>query len=277
MQNPGSRETHGVTRSTLIVQISDCHLPANPAQTYRGINPRQNLEALISKVKAVKPGLLLATGDLSEDGSRASYKALQQIFRPLGVPVLALPGNHDDPDLLAEIFPGSPVTNIEASTHGAWKILRLNSCVPGKPEGRLSEAALAGLEKFLNEYPHSPIIIALHHQPIDIGSPWIDKYRLFSSQAFLRLVDQNPNIRAVVWGHVHQVFEANKNGTIMLGCPSSAINGLADTPRFTADTTGPACRWLDLSDDKTLTSGIIRAFGKNESQSDSGSNNHRRI
>jgi Icc protein len=80
----------------LIAQITDCHLPADPQQTYRGINPHKNLRTLLMKVRAMKPDLLLATGDLSEDGSRASYRALQEYFRPLGVPVLALPGNHDN-------------------------------------------------------------------------------------------------------------------------------------------------------------------------------------
>lgn len=248
--------------SILVAQISDCHLPANPQQTYRGINPRQCLQALIAKVKALKPDLLLTTGDLSEDGSRVSYRALQDIFRPLGVPVLALPGNHDDPELLSEAFPGSPVNTIEVSTHGAWKIIRLNSCLPGKPEGRLGELSLAELEKFLEQHTNSPILVALHHQPFDIGSPWIDKYRLFGSQAFLSLIDQNPNIGAVTWGHIHQVFERNRNGTRMLGCPSSAINGQTFAPRFTPDTIGPACRWLELREDKTLLSGIIKARGK---------------
>ena len=248
--------------SILIAQISDCHLSAKREQAYRGINPYRCLRALIPKVKALKPGLLLATGDLSEDGSRLSYQALKEIFRPLGVPVLALPGNHDDPELLSEVFPGSPVNTIGVSTHGAWKIIRLNSCLPGKPEGRLGETSLAALERFLKQHTDSPILIALHHQPIDIGSPWIDKYRLFGSQAFLSLIDQNPNIRAVTWGHVHQVFERDRNGTHMLGCPSSAINGRTIAPRFIPDTIGPACRWLQLREDKTLLSGIIQARGK---------------
>ena len=247
--------------SILISQIRDCHLPENPEQTYLGINPRRCLQELILKVKALTPELLLATGDLSEDGSEVSYQALQEIFRQLGVPVLALPGNHDNPELLAEAFPGSPVNTMVASSHGAWKVIRLNSCLPGKPEGRLSEMTVLALEKFLRHYADSPTIIALHHQPIEIGSPWIDKYRLFDSRNFLRLVDQNPSIRAVTWGHVHQVFETTRNGTHMLGCPSSAINGQTVAPRFTPDIIGPACRWLELREDKTVLSGIIRASG----------------
>jgi len=244
--------------STLIVQVSDCHLPANPDQAYRGINPYQNLEALLSKVKSLKPDFLLATGDLSEDGSLVSYQTIQEMFNSVGVPVLALPGNHDDPERLAKAFPGSPVDSIEVSTHDAWKVVRLNSCLPGKPEGRLSEETLAGLERFLKQHSNNPVLIGLHHQPITIGSPWIDKYRLLDTQALLALLDQYPNVRTVVWGHVHQVFETTRNGTIMLGCPSSAINGVPDAPGFEADSTGPACRWLKLRQDKTVLSGIIR-------------------
>ena len=240
----------------LIAQITDCHLPANPQQKYRGIKPHKNLKALLQKVKLLKPDLLLATGDLSEDGSLVSYKALQKFFKPFGIPVLALPGNHDDASLLAETFPGSPTDKISVSEHDPWQIIRLNSSLPGKPEGRLSEEMLTELEEHLDENTQRPCLIALHHQPIAIGSPWIDKYPLIEPQAFLQIIDQHPNVKAVIWGHVHQVFETNRNGTAMLGSPSSAINGLPGEQKFTPDPTGPAFRWLELKADGILLSGI---------------------
>lgn len=204
----------------------------------------------------MQPDLLLATGDLSEDGSRASYLALQSYLKPLGIPVLALPGNHDEPGLLAEIFPGSPVDTIRVSEHGPWQIVRLNSCLPGKPEGRLSEKTLTDLECFFESNQHRPLLIALHHQPVNIGSPWIDKYRLLNPEKFLQLIDQQANVKAVVWGHIHQVFEANRNGIAMLGSPSSAINGLTAAQKFTPDSGGPAFRWLELKADGTTLTGV---------------------
>ena len=204
----------------------------------------------------MQPDLLLATGDLSEDGSRASYLALQRYLKPLGTPVLALPGNHDDPDLVAEIFPASPVDTIEVSEHGPWQIVRLNSCLPGKPEGRLSEKTLTDLECFFESNQQRPLLIALHHQPVNIGSPWIDKYRLLNPEKFLQLIDQQENVKAVVWGHVHQVFEANRNGIAMLGSPSSAINGLTAAQKFTPDASGPGFRWLQLKVDGTTLTGV---------------------
>lgn len=246
-----------MSKSTLIAQITDCHLPASPDQEYRRVNPLQNLETLLRKVKVLKPDLILATGDLSEDGSRVSYNVLQKQLRSLDIPVLALPGNHDDVELLAEIFPDSPVDTIKVSRHGSWQIIRLNSCLPGKPEGRLSARALIELEGFLTNNTQDPLMIALHHQPIRIGSPWIDKYRLCEPEAFLQLIDQHPNVKAVVWGHVHQAFETDRNGTAMLGGPSSAINALPGAQKFTPDTIGPGFRWLELREDITLSSGII--------------------
>ena len=67
-----------MSENILVVQITDCHLPADPKREYRGINPRRNLKKLMQKVKAMKPDLLLASGDLSEDGSRVSYQVLQK-------------------------------------------------------------------------------------------------------------------------------------------------------------------------------------------------------
>ena len=245
-----------MTESILIAQITDCHLPADPQQEYRGINPHENLQGLLQKVRLLNPDLLLASGDLSEDGSRASYQALQEYFKSLGIPVLALPGNHDDANLLAEAFPGSPTNRISVSEHGSWQIIRLNSCLPGRPKGHLDEEVLRELESFLENHKHRPKLIALHHQPVTVGSPWIDKYRLFDPEAFLQLVDQCPDVKAVVWGHVHQVFETDRNGTAMLGSPSSAINSLPGAQKFTIDPAGPACRWLELKPDGTLLSGI---------------------
>lgn len=245
----------------LIAQISDCHLPADPRQKYRGINPHKNLKKLMRKVKALKPDLLLATGDLSEDGSQKSYRLLKQHLNLPGIPVLALPGNHDDAVLLAEVFPSSPVETISITEHGPWQIIRLNSCLPCKPEGRVSEKTLEDLGCLLSDDSQRPRLIAVHHQPISVGSPWIDKYPLLNPEPLLHLIDHHRDVKVVVWGHIHRAFEnqrtGQRNGTAMLGGPSSAINSLADVQKFTEDPAGPACRWLELNPDGTFLTGVV--------------------
>lgn len=248
-----------MTGSIRIAQITDCHLPAGTNQKYRGIFPHENLRGLLLRVSKWKPDLLLATGDLSEDASPASYSALQNYFRSLEVPVLALPGNHDDAGLVSKTFPGSPVDTVQVTEHGCWQIIRLNSCLPGQPHGLLSTATLAGLGKALARDAGRPRLLAVHHQPLLVGSPWIDKYRLFEPEMFLQIVDKYPDVKAVVWGHIHQVFETDRNGTAMMGSPSSAINSLLGAQKFTPDPAGPACRWLELKPDGSIRTGIIPA------------------
>jgi Icc protein len=159
--------------------------------------------------------------------------------------------------LLADAFPGSPVDTISISEHGCWRIIRLNSVFAGRPEGRINEEALVELEGFLAHNDQVPCLVALHHQPVMINSPWIDKYPLMKPDSFLKLIDRYSNVKAVVWGHIHQVFESQRAGVTMLGGPSSAINGIRQAQKFTPDGAGPAFRWLVLNANGSLRSGIV--------------------
>lgn len=251
-----------VSKSIRVIQITDCHLPGSPELAYRGINSHENLKQLLQKVQqfviGFEPDFILATGDLSEDGSVESCHLLHEYLGALKLQVLALPGNHDDPALLARFFPGSPLDSIEVSEHGEWQLIRLNSCLASSPAGRISDSDLAELEQTLSQDPGRLRLVALHHQPVSVGSPWIDKYRLMEPENFLQLVDQCEGVRAVVWGHVHQVFAANRNDVLMLAGPSSALNCLPGKETFIADSLGPACRWLELKTDGSVSTGIIR-------------------
>lgn len=248
-----------VTGVLRIAQITDCHVSADPATTYRGQNPVARLQEVLDHVMSRKPDLLLATGDLSEDGSVASYEVLQRMFTQTGVPALALPGNHDDPALMARYFPGSPVNEIQVTDHGAWQIICINSCIPGHPNGRVDDQVLAALEETLLAETGRPRLLALHHHPLVTGSDWIDKYRLMDAGPFLSLVERYQDVKAVVWGHIHQAFEVHINATLMLGSPSSVANSLPGTEAFTPDKNGPAYRWLELDPGGFLKTGIFTA------------------
>lgn len=239
-----------------VLQITDCHLSGDPDARYRGEDARKNLRITLRKAGVFEPDLLLASGDLSEDGSAASYRELKSCFDAAGVPVLSLPGNHDDPALVAEFFPGSPLHEPALSEHGGWQIIRLNSCLPGRPEGRLGRRTLDGLRRVLAAADGRPKLIALHHQPVPVGSAWIDRYPLLEPEDFLALADACAEVKAVVWGHVHQAFDGRRRGTALLGSPSSVINSVPGACKFTPDTCGPACRWLELLPNGRLRTGI---------------------
>ena len=251
-----------MSKSIRVIQITDCHLPKLPELEYRGINSHENLKLLLKKVQRFafdfEPDFILATGDLSEDASAESYQLLHQYLSNIGLPVLALPGNHDEPALLESFFPGSPVDSIEVSEYDEWQLIRINSCLPSSPAGRISDLNLAELERVFSKDSGRSRLLAVHHQPVPVDCLWIDKYKLMEADRFLRLIDQCKDVKAVVWGHVHQVFSKDRNGTLMLSGPSSAINSLPGEQTFQADPLGPACRWLELKTGGGISTGIIR-------------------
>jgi Icc protein len=253
---PASRPS---TNSLRIVQVSDCHLPFDPRTPYRGQSADRNLASLLPAIRLWQPDLILVTGDVSEDGSAAAYGRVSAYLSTAGAPVLALPGNHDDPAAMRPYFPTGAWGGIHAHRARNWQLLLLDSTLPGDVPGRLSQSALEQLDRRLREQGEAHALLALHHQPVPVGSSWIDRYPLQEPEAFFAVVDRHPRVRGVVWGHVHQEYEMRRNGVLLLGAPSTVANCLPGTSEFTLDLSGPACRWLHLAADGTIETGLLRA------------------
>lgn len=239
-----------------LAQISDCHLSREPALRYRGIDPYRNLERVLQEVRAWSPDLLLATGDLSEDASAEAHAWLAARLAPLAVPVLALPGNHDDPQRLRGHFPLTAVEAPLVHDTAHWRLVLLNSVIAGQIPGRLDERALEALDALLAERACFHLV-ALHHQPLPTGSAWIDRYPLLEPDGFRNLIGRYPGVRVVTWGHVHQAFDEQHGATHWLSAPSTASNSLPGRARFTPDPAGPGFRWLVLADDGAVETGVV--------------------
>ena len=165
-----------------VIQISDCHLSELPHTLYRGEDGEGHLHHLIDRVIEWQPDLLLATGDLSEDASKASYSRLAACLDSIDAPVLALPGNHDDPAVMQHFFPDGPWNGPLVTDFDSWRFILLNSKKPCGIEGTLSSAMLDGLSCALEARPDTPALVALHHQPVLVGAHWIDRYALQQPQ-----------------------------------------------------------------------------------------------
>jgi Icc protein len=244
-------------RAFRLIQISDCHLPASPDKPYRGLRADSGLEAVIAKLADWRADAILVTGDLSEDASASSYQRLANRLASLNLPVFALPGNHDLPMLMQQYFPQGPYQGACHLPLAGWQLLLLDSSRPGRIDGSIEVHQLEQLEHHLQN--DVPALLALHHHPLEVGSPWIDKHRLDQPERLLDFVASHPEIKAVLWGHVHQAFEARTGSTRFMSSPSTAANSLPGKERFTQDPAGPACRWLELHADGILETGILVA------------------
>ena len=80
-----------------ILQLSDTHLRGDNSLSFRVVDTRRCLDAATAHLKtmAQKPDIIVLSGDLADSGDLNAYHILYDALSPLGIPVYALPGNHD--------------------------------------------------------------------------------------------------------------------------------------------------------------------------------------
>ena len=237
---------------------------------YRGQNADGNLQRLLPVMRAWGPDNLLLTGDVTEDASPAAYARVAVMLGTIGAPILALPGNHDEPEVMRSHFPLGPWQGVHTKRLGRWLLVLLDSTEKGRVSGTLSQQSLEQLDQCLRRSEAEHLLVALHHQPVSVGSPWIDRYALEEPDRFLEICGLDRRMRCIVWGHVHQDFRAESNGVLLLGAPSASVNSLPGKEQFTPDLPGPACRWLELAPDGAVDTGVLYA-----DQSSAGSSSQR--
>ncbi|MBT2772842.1 phosphodiesterase [Halomonas sp. ISL-60] len=237
-----------------VVQITDAHLYADTQARSRAGIPWRQFQQVLSAVVAARPDIVLFTGDVSQDGSAASYALAVQAMEQLPCPWYWLPGNHDQLELMAAERP-----MVDQVDMGAWRILLLNTQVEGKPYGELGSERLAKLAEQL-EQDGRPTLIAMHHPPVDVGAVWMDAIGLQDRDAFWQLLSQCPQVKIVLFGHVHQAYaehhslgeglgEGAGEPTIdVYGCPAMADQFLPAAEQFAVDEASrPGYRIVDLT------------------------------
>ncbi|AZE64708.1 Icc protein [Pseudomonas synxantha] len=245
--------------SALLVQLSDSHLFAEADTTLLGMNTRASLQRVIELVREQQPriDLVLATGDLSQDGTLKSYQQFRDMTRPIDAPARWIPGNHDEPQVMAQAAVHSdllePVVDI-----GNWRITLLDSAVPGSVPGYLQDQQLQLLAQALSEAPNRHHLVCLHHHPVSIGCAWMEPIGLRNPEALFAVLDRFPQARALLWGHVHQEIDRERNGLRLLASPSTCIQFAPGSEDFQVSEQAPGYRWLRLHADGRLETGVER-------------------
>jgi Icc protein len=249
-------------RPVLLVQLSDSHLFAEEDGKLLGMNTRDSLEKVVERVQAEQPAidLILATGDLSQDGSVASYQSFRQLTADLDTAARWFPGNHDELPAMREVCNGSdllePVIDL-----GKWRITLLDSSIPGAVPGYLADDQLLLLEQALSQAPERHHLVCFHHHPVSIGCSWMEPIGVRNPDALFAVLERHPQVKAVLWGHVHQEFDQQRGGIRLLASPSTCVQFAPGSEEFQVDTTAPGYRWLRLHADGRLETGVSRVTG----------------
>ncbi len=239
-----------------ILQVTDPHLGVNDQYRLAGVDTLRTFKTVLDEVKKEDYDMVLATGDIASEASTRAYASFFDLVADMGAPVYWLPGNHDLLGSIAKVQNATEfVRTIDIEN---WRILMLDSVIEHNPNGRLGPEELDILRKLLAENTQEHVLVCLHHQPVDVGSAWLDNQKIDDAQEFLGIVENDPNVRGVLWGHVHQEFSAMRDGRLFFSTPSTCIQFKANSDDFALDDLYPGYRMIDLNRDGSIDTEVKR-------------------
>ena len=171
------------------------------------------------------PDMLLLTGDLTEHGDAASYRRLAEAIAGCAFPVHLCVGNHDNRAVLAETIGSVPIDDgfVQYVIDTAEvRIIILDTLEPGHHGGAFCQRRADWLRARLDEAPGKPILLALHHPPIETGIAWMTTH---PKEPWVAMLDTAIGDRAdvtMICGHIHRSILTRWRGRTLSVAPSTA-------------------------------------------------------
>jgi 3',5'-cyclic AMP phosphodiesterase CpdA len=172
-----------------ILHLSDTHLTATGFDE-DGVDATASLKRILHDARHLTGlSLVVVSGDLSDDGSRAGYQAVRELVGGFaadrGIPHVYTTGNHDDRDAftrelgtghldaagtdIGRGWEGGP-ERAAVSDAGGLRVITLDSLVPGSGHGLLSGPQLQWLAGVLAEPSPAGSVLVFHHPPVHVPS-----------------------------------------------------------------------------------------------------------
>jgi 3',5'-cyclic AMP phosphodiesterase CpdA len=193
-----------------VLHISDLHLGHTT-----GSEP---LAALRELIPGLDPEILVVTGDLTHRGRRAELERARELLESVGLPLLAVPGNHDIPYVFPTRFTRTREewdrvfgTTEPVYVSGRLAVVGLNSVRPWRQQGGALE--LSQLERLPHKLERAEAgalrVAAVHHHLA--APPWRAAHKRpvrRRDRVLQSLV--SAGIELVLSGHVHQSAVAER-------------------------------------------------------------------
>jgi Icc protein len=138
-----------------------------------------------------------------------------------------------------------------------WRLVLLDSVIVGEVGGRLARSEIELLEQSLDGNS-LPTLISLHHQPVPVGSAWLDEMGLENANEFQAAIADHPEVKGLLWGHVHQQFDDQRNGVRLMSTPSTCVQFAPGSDTFSIGQQQPGFRLLVLLPDGQILSEVMR-------------------
>lgn len=212
----------------IIAQISDLHIAAEDDFMRKFVDANEKLERAVEYLNGLtrRPDVVLATGDLTDHGRPAEYGLLAEILDQLDIPLLCIPGNHDERESFRAAFAGWPYMPSDGPIQYVVddfvvRLVALDTLRTGHHDGELDAARLTWLDQTLAARPDTPTVVFLHHPPFTTGIWWMDCIGLAGARDLEAVVRRHPQVQRVVAGHLHRPIVTNWASTVVSTAPST--------------------------------------------------------
>ncbi len=218
--------------------VSDLHLCDSPNGD-RALSAHVSVvaEAMARDLARISEVLdfVVVSGDLTEDAHGKSFQQFERLFRPLGLPVFVIPGNHDGPGAYQREARGGFLAECDITGRavelGEVRLLGLNTCIENNTTGAVADEDLEFIARELaTDSPTRPIIV-MHHPPFAPGLREFDEIAgLEGAAAFVELLLGAAVPVVVLSGHVHRAYQAHRHGAACFVAGSPAMPFTSDMP-----------------------------------------------
>ncbi|ADB37242.1 metallophosphoesterase family protein [Spirosoma linguale] len=230
-----------------IAFLTDMHLGAE-GELPEGVDVRQNFLKALAFLTELKPSCLVLGGDFCISvGDSSIYQWVKKQVDELPFPYYVIPGNHDDPTMLAEVF------NKMHDLHGGELYYALS--LEGRPtlfldssKGAFSDQQWTWFRDYLSALRDNNIVVFMHHPPLPADVQFMDrKYPFRQSEEFIELVRDLPCHVTVICGHYHVEKVVQRGNLLVLLSPSTFYQMKQDTVGFAVDTLRVGIREINLT------------------------------
>jgi len=220
-----------------ILHLSDTHLFGDDSLHYGRVDTFATLARALERFSHLgRVDLVVASGDLSEDGSPRSYQRLRAALDPWAAAhharVVYSMGNHDDRASFRQVLGNGHGTAADGSEHGPvdavstigeWRIVTLDSSVPGAGYGELGTDQLEWLARVLATPAPGGTVLVMHHPPVPAATALLQALELYNPEDLVDIV-RGSDVRAILSGHYHHTVR-----DAFAGVPVVITPGIANT------------------------------------------------
>jgi 3',5'-cyclic AMP phosphodiesterase CpdA len=169
-------------------------------------------EQAVDEINGLEPDVLVASGDLTENGLVSQYRNAKRALDTLKCKKRVFcSGNHDYRStgylLFKEFFPTKPILKVDGVIFAVISTAR-----PERNEGEVGHRQVLWLEETFSKFRRLMKIAVIHHHLIQVPDTGPDNIPVIDAGDTLRTIIER-KVRLVLGGHRHRPWRWNLSGT----------------------------------------------------------------